>query len=1843
MESLDPLVRNRMDDWGDLLTCEGVISPSQGGKAPAELEDGEGSLPLELNTCGVLGLDDATSKRRILSLWFRQVVNGKRIFYPSSAKQVWFYSVHDSDVVKFIFELTTCFFIVLPALYTPYCAVRRDQTLANPPAERQRLLSDEGLTALVILGCIIESIDMYFQCSSSTWEDFWGANKLMKFDNSRFWKMTKIVTLFLVLVDGVAFFGDRRNPFVMRSLFPILFIVRRENIQHLFEGTYFAVRKSANIYRVVLITIILWAFAGYCLFNRLESSDTSTTIHFDTYWLSLYTCFRCYLSRPSALWILRSYFDLNQASALFFVTLTLVADIFGTSLIIATGARHFRDFSLLCFRYQLKHRRTGLLAIFYLLEDLQRAGQVGEKIAIGELAGEDKNLSSELSCNTWLFFCSCLRERFAWSTKDMLTLYALESPKLGPITKLQFFKLCGALASQPVFAKSLPVSDIFVAGQSSFNPLATTAFTSPEKESIALRVSFAVGTEDVLNLNNDEQLSVLDIRSKAQFAFQFVTNKLVSAFSTEEQRDFLVKSADALAHYGLKIEFSESPIGKVLKIFGLKTRIKFKPFSLLSVCVHAVLIYQLTAVSDRDPRTGTIELSWVLLFFFSFENAVHYLAGSEDRATTVRDTCINFLVFVTMCVLGSDTENLGGTALTLYIICQSLRSMKLFSVLKGAQALYSILSVVWRAFLLIGFVVYFFAVFGHVFFCGAFDTAASLGADDDATAWVRYAEFLNFDSFLSSCYTLSQVIVVSNWSMVMDAALVVFPIRSFFFFYSFKALMTLAVVPLMTSLIIQAFIAQFSRKTVDSIREKMKVYTISSEIIFSSSMVAMWSPNGRETIVGQSDGGMAESEKATRCDQIEILRTEIRTKKRLIQEALLKERFVKSHGALAPPKRLSNTSLPVVDEIPKNGGEDSHDTQKGLLKWVETEIEVLDLRIVNEMKEWESLLTDNSLRPVGVHEKKLYDLISKNWSLPREHYSALAYLWYHDSIHARHIDLPRNKISLMLYSTHRSKWFLNLCNILVVLQITSTLFVSSPCPRGDSFFSTTDSELRLCFAVINLLIAIFYGSETVTNLYLGGQGGNGTKARLFCCLFVAIDTLVFLGGNKRRSLPSSAIFPLFWVTRSNTFREVVMGLSSSLRRSAPVYSLLFAFLIVWSLMGFYLFHRFDTPLGQFATFGQTMKTVLHCFTAAPFALDALLPLYTLSHTTVLYFLVITLTMEILTVSLVVATADMEFRHFAAGNLKRRLSLRRDALLAIWSLYSIDGYLHEEQWLDLCKGMRGLFTIDAASASIFFLFATNQGVGATQAQFFSLMGLIHSRSKAVSDPPVDRSREIGLRSASDVELTNIYGRADFRKHRNNSGANPHHPALIQIAISQKKQSGVSESERNNVLTALRLFCRNLVFSDLAVLCNYRVLCLDAISFVLHVLLIPQIINIGVNLPSSTLSSVKSWVQFGWFLEACFWIEMFVRIVALGEIAFMRRESYIARALINVTSLVCMWMLGLSTSKSSPVLDVLVFVQCSRLFLLFWVEQGASAISKILKVAARCLFLLFSVIFFFSIYAQNSFCNAIDPARVEAARIVETPSGPELATDDSYAWVNFQDILNFESYLQSMYTLFEVAVLGSWSMIMDAAAKSDSVKAFGFFYPFRLAIILAVLPLLNGLVIRSYVLIMDQSEKLDSFKANERDMRRIANDFDDFDDDDDDYSTVAFAETRETLAKRRDSQIARKSYKARATAAASKAGRTIRSDSVVSRLWRGLTSVSGATNVTTAEERIKNHLSDAHRISRNSFLSFWATGSGNSDGTTCPAPLEDQALIHENLAAENARITQIMARLGMSEKE
>ena len=334
-KAIDPLVLSKMDDWGELFDCKDVISASMGGSAPADLDYMDPTFAYKCSVNNVLGLDNL-SKKRILSLWFGQAVNGKTFLHPQTADQVWYYSVHDSEAVKLFLELTTCFLMLLPALYQPYCSAEHGDAgaLANPPSTHKE--ADHALTCLLLIGIVVQFADIFFYFKSSTMEDLWSWKNTSAFDNHRFWMAARILTCVSIFVDSIVYFIDNRNPLFMRALFPILFISRRENLQHLFEGTYFAIRKSWSIYRVVVMTIVIWSFTGYCLFNKLTGNHTSRLLapSFVTYWDSLATCFKCYLSRPSVLFSLNTYFPLDQGSALFFVTLTLVADIFGSSLIV---------------------------------------------------------------------------------------------------------------------------------------------------------------------------------------------------------------------------------------------------------------------------------------------------------------------------------------------------------------------------------------------------------------------------------------------------------------------------------------------------------------------------------------------------------------------------------------------------------------------------------------------------------------------------------------------------------------------------------------------------------------------------------------------------------------------------------------------------------------------------------------------------------------------------------------------------------------------------------------------------------------------------------------------------------------------------------------------------------------------------------------------------------------------------------------------------------------------------------------------------------------------------------------------------------------------------------------------------------------------------------------------------------------------------------------------------------------------------------------------------------------------------------------------------------------------
>lgn len=72
-----------------------------------------------------------------------------------------------------------------------------------------------------------------------------------------------------------------------------------------------------------------------------------------------------------------------------------------------------------------------------------------------------------------------------------------------------------------------------------------------------------------------------------------------------------------------------------------------------------------------------------------------------------------------------------------------------------------------------------------------------------------------------------------------------------------------------------------------------------------------------------------------------------------------------------------------------------------------------------------------------------------------------------------------------------------------------------------------------------------------------------------------------------------------------------------------------------------------------------------------------------------------------------------------------------------------------------------------------------------------------------------------------------------------------------------------------------------------------------------------------------------------------------------------------------------------------------------------------------------------------------------------------------------WVDYENLLNFTTLLHSIFTLFEMAILGTWSMVMAAAAHVDPISSLLFFYTYRLFMTLIILPILMSFIIQAFI--------------------------------------------------------------------------------------------------------------------------------------------------------------------------
>lgn len=139
--------------------------------------------------------------------------------------------------------------------------------------------------------------------------------------------------------------------------------------------------------------------------------------------------------------------------------------------------------------------------------------------------------------------------------------------------------------------------------------------------------------------------------------------------------------------------------------------------------------------------------------------------------------------------------------------CVGLRLLRLFSMVRASRIIESLEDSVSRVFFILFGVIYSFAIFAYICF-GQIETTSAEDAGDDAQRWTQLSGLLNFRTFPQSLHTMFQLSIIGNWSSVMAAAAAEQSQFSYIFFYSYRILVAIIIMPILLSFVIQTYVAQ---------------------------------------------------------------------------------------------------------------------------------------------------------------------------------------------------------------------------------------------------------------------------------------------------------------------------------------------------------------------------------------------------------------------------------------------------------------------------------------------------------------------------------------------------------------------------------------------------------------------------------------------------------------------------------------------------------------------------------------------------------------------------------------------------------------------------------------------------------------------------------------------------------------------------------------------------------------------------------------------------------------------------------------------------------------------------
>ena len=810
--------------------------------------------------------EECEEKYNVCALWMDDGTMGFSIDYPYDAFEVKCYWLRQSKAfTKFYFFC--CFIhIISPFLEEPMCPWEQR-------GEYAVLTTDGGFFSPMLINVINLFCILVYILDLFLWLRVNSRDKSMTtaafYKNE--WLLIRCVICFILFLDTLVYFGTGRPVRFAKGLVPFVFISRRVSMRQLLQGLVKAMTKTVNVLMLFSAMVFIYGYTGFLIFNNV---DTEKDNRFDSLQQSILTVLHVLAGRSYNAFVGNQYFEVSFMAGFFFVTLMIAGDFLCTNLIIAVGNREFKIFSNHIYKRQLRNRRQALVAIHEVLSD--KNGRIG--------------------LPAWRRFCCQIRGAIRVRPEMADVLFNLESvddkdsPYFNTIDCIGLFRLSALIAARVDLVSNLKIdpsrkSSTGLAGEAKTSTNKDMDFDEGDHDKTDLRPSTIIKQKEESILDADV-FGVEDIRNSALFGKrqlsdnETTTRRKRSSTTIEMSNrnsnislrgdegvsvfcggDTEGKSAIATSLGACKL-LCNTIISANISVksfcpflFADKEKdIFLNPFALFFSGIRILLAFQLVQISGHDGSLSWLQVGWVIQAFLMLESLIlvsalginEYLHLSGGLYSLV----LNVLSLGFVVAVGTNASQQGRPAFILLLVVQVFRFFRSFCFLRDYDFMMSLLPLIVRMLLLYASIIYFFAVIGHTRLCNSFpsdmDTA---DVDDDGASWEEFSGLLNFSTLLKTFYTLYEVSILGNWSIVMGAASRQEPVVSFLFFLPYRLLMAMLVIPLLFSFIMQAFIAhrdKLERKEI--VVDKLATYSNLDRYCYSQSSVEESSQQDPEQI-----------------------------------------------------------------------------------------------------------------------------------------------------------------------------------------------------------------------------------------------------------------------------------------------------------------------------------------------------------------------------------------------------------------------------------------------------------------------------------------------------------------------------------------------------------------------------------------------------------------------------------------------------------------------------------------------------------------------------------------------------------------------------------------------------------------------------------------------------------------------------------------------------------------------------------------------------------------------------------------------------------------------------------